>query len=207
MDNVIKLKELLEATPVGMKNDQSESAVKQFVGKDIEIAGVIRYISDNEVKLANDSSYGMEILFDKEKFGTRLHSFVKGDSVSILANLTSINSWARYYRFSLTSIEKTESAASPASGTPGARTPSKSKTGCFIATACYEDYDAQEVLVLRRFRDEILLKTFPGKIFVKFYYLVSPFLASLISRSDIIKRSVRKFFLDPIVTKLQLKNK
>jgi len=77
------------------------------------------------------------------------------------------------------------------------------KGGCFVATACYGDYDAPEVLVLRQFRDDKLLQSFYGKVFVKFYYSVSPFFATLISKSDFLKKSVRQYFLEPIIRKLQ----
>lgn len=77
------------------------------------------------------------------------------------------------------------------------------KDYCFIATACYGSYDAQQVLELRQFRDEKLLKTFFGKVFVKFYYFVSPFFAAIISKSDLSKKLVRQYFLEPIVTKIQ----
>ena len=78
--------------------------------------------------------------------------------------------------------------------------------GCFVATACYGDYDAPEVLVLRRYRDDKLLKTLYGKAFVKFYYAVSPFFAALISKSETLKKSVRQYFLEPIISKLQRQN-
>jgi len=82
----------------------------------------------------------------------------------------------------------------------------KSKEGCFIATACYGDYGSEEVLILRQFRDEKLLKTFLGKAFVQFYYSVSPFFTTVISKSDLLKKIVRQYLLEPIVTKLQRKN-
>ncbi len=75
--------------------------------------------------------------------------------------------------------------------------------GCFVATACYGDYNAPEVLVLRQYRDDRLLKTSFGKIFVSFYYSVSPFFAKLIAKSDLLKRIVRQYFLEPIIRKLQ----
>ena len=80
------------------------------------------------------------------------------------------------------------------------------KGGCFVATACYDNYDSPQVLVLRKYRDERLLKTFLGAIFVKIYYAVSPFFAKLISKSDLPKKIIRKYFLNPIVKKLQEKN-
>lgn len=51
---------------------------------------------------------------------------------------------------------------------------------CFIATAVYEDYDAPEVMVLRRFRDQKLMVSAGGRMFVKFYYAASPPIARFI---------------------------
>ncbi len=78
---------------------------------------------------------------------------------------------------------------------------------CFIATVCYGDLDAPEVIQLRIYRDRILCKTLFGRLFIKFYYTVSPFFARLISKSNILKRNIRKHFLEPIVKKIQEKNK
>ena len=72
-------------------------------------------------------------------------------------------------------------------------------SGCFVATACYGNYDAPEVIVLRNYRDEKLLKTFSGKLFVSFYYSVSPFFAKQILKSDFLKKAIRQYFLEPIV--------
>jgi hypothetical protein len=80
-------------------------------------------------------------------------------------------------------------------------------SGCFVATTCYGNYNAPEVLVLRQFRDDKLLKTSFGKAFVKIYYSFSPFFAKLISKSDWLKKSVRHYFLEPIVSKIQRQNK
>lgn len=81
----------------------------------------------------------------------------------------------------------------------------KPKSGCFIATACYGDYEAKEVMVLRNYRDEILLKTKIGKIAVNIYYIISPSLAKLIDKSNLTKAFIRKYFLNPIITKIQNK--
>ena len=83
--------------------------------------------------------------------------------------------------------------------------PAPPKEGCFIATVCYGDYNSKEVIILRRFRAEKLLKTFSGRMFINFYYSVSPFFATLISKSHITKKLVRKYLLEKIVTKLKEK--
>ena len=46
--------------------------------------------------------------------------------------------------------------------------------GCYIATSVYGSYDCPEVWTLRRFRDNVLVKTWLGRAFVKTYYAVSP---------------------------------
>ena len=54
-----------------------------------------------------------------------------------------------------------------------------SKKGCYIATCVYGSYDCPEVWTLRRFRDNTLDSTLYGRIFIKFYYVVSPVLVNL----------------------------
>ena len=46
--------------------------------------------------------------------------------------------------------------------------------GCYIATSVYGSYDAPEVWVLRRFRDNILANSLAGRIFIRSYYAISP---------------------------------
>ena len=79
----------------------------------------------------------------------------------------------------------------------------KSKGGCFIATACYGDYNAEEVLVLRNFRDHVLLKNRAGRMAVSAYYLVSPSMAKLLEKSGPLKVFVRNKILSPVVAKLK----
>ncbi|PLW91852.1 MAG: hypothetical protein C0592_13725 [Marinilabiliales bacterium] len=81
----------------------------------------------------------------------------------------------------------------------------KPKEGCFIATACYGDYNAPEVLILRRFRDEKMAKSVAGKIFIWVYYFISPFMARLIIKSEISKTLIIKHFLTPIIRKISMK--
>jgi len=77
------------------------------------------------------------------------------------------------------------------------------KGGCFIATAAYDSPMAFEVEILRQFRDETLLQSKAGQIFVAIYYRISPPLAHAISKSNKIKRMVRNCILEPIVKVLR----
>ena len=75
-------------------------------------------------------------------------------------------------------------------------------TGCFIATMVYGDYDSPEVLVLRRYRDEVLASTVPGIIFIKIYYFFSPGLARGLGRIGLAKWLIRRG-LDKLVHRLK----
>jgi DNA-directed RNA polymerase subunit RPC12/RpoP len=56
----------------------------------------------------------------------------------------------------------------------GERINNNQSSGCYIATAVYGSYDAPEVLILRHFRDTVLIKHYFGRLFIKIYYLLSP---------------------------------
>lgn len=75
----------------------------------------------------------------------------------------------------------------------------KPKTGCFIATVCYGNYDAVEVMILRRYRDEKLMPFLAGRLFVQFYYFISPALAKRLDKSERGKRWVKTNLLAPFV--------
>ena len=70
---------------------------------------------------------------------------------------------------------------------------------CFIATAAYGTDTAEEIDILREFRDTVLLPNRLGTGLVAFYYKTSPPLADLISRHEGLRTVVRVGFVDPIV--------
>lgn len=72
-------------------------------------------------------------------------------------------------------------------------------SGYFIATACYDNYDAPDVWLLRQYRDERLLNTPYGRAFVKAYYFISPSIAKVISRSPSVRAVIIRFLLEPVV--------
>jgi len=71
--------------------------------------------------------------------------------------------------------------------------------GCFIATAAYGTPTAEQIDVLREFRDVVLLKSTVGSQFVVLYYRLSPPIADFIARSDLLRSLVRELLVDPVV--------
>lgn len=72
---------------------------------------------------------------------------------------------------------------------------------CYIATAVYGSYDAPQVIVLRRFRDEVLSKSLFGKAIILTYYKMSPPVAKRLEKAGRMNRMVRRI-LDKVVRML-----
>jgi uncharacterized repeat protein (TIGR01451 family) len=71
--------------------------------------------------------------------------------------------------------------------------------GCFIATAAYETSTAEQIDVLREFRDVVLLESDAGSQFVALYYQLSPPVADFIAGNELLRTLVRELLVDPIV--------
>jgi len=70
---------------------------------------------------------------------------------------------------------------------------------CFIATAAYGTDKAEEIDILREFRDVVLLPSNWGAELVSLYYTISPPIAEVISQHDFLRTAVKVGFLDPVV--------
>jgi len=72
--------------------------------------------------------------------------------------------------------------------------------GCFVATAAYGTPMAEEIQILREFRDEYLLTNPVGKALVDFYYRVSPPIAEFITEHPSLKPVVRAVLVLAVAT-------
>jgi len=71
--------------------------------------------------------------------------------------------------------------------------------GCFIATAAYGTPTAEQIDILREFRDVVLLESTAGSQFVTLYYQLSPPVADFIAGNSFLRILVRELLVDPIV--------
>ena len=72
------------------------------------------------------------------------------------------------------------------------------KEGCFIATACFGDKNAPEVIAFRNYRDVHLLKSKLGVAFITAYYAISPSIANFLSRHPLAANFTRLYLLTPL---------
>ena len=82
--------------------------------------------------------------------------------------------------------------------TGGSSDNEESNKWCFIATAAYGIPIAEEVIVLRQFRNEYLLTNPIGKVFVDTYYKISPSISGFIRQHPVLKKMMRES-LKPLI--------
>ncbi len=69
---------------------------------------------------------------------------------------------------------------------------------CFIATAAYGSLMANDVEMLRRFRDTMLRSTVFGELAIETYYTFGPSVAGVVGESELLRATARAW-LEPIV--------
>lgn len=72
------------------------------------------------------------------------------------------------------------------------------KSGCYIATMAYGDYNHPQVILLRNFRDNSLAKSYWGREFIRLYYWLSPKIVARCKNNSLIVQTSRKI-LDNLI--------
>lgn len=75
---------------------------------------------------------------------------------------------------------------------------------CFIATAVYGSSEAEDLDVLRLFRDQFLEPNILGKALVETYYSTSPPIADSLRQNEGLKIAVRTFLVVPIIYSIKM---
>jgi hypothetical protein len=73
--------------------------------------------------------------------------------------------------------------------------PAKSNSNCFIVTTTMGDINHPVVIDFRNYRDEVLLNTILGRLFIKIYYKIGPSLSEIIKKNDTLFQISRSFIL------------
>jgi len=184
------------------------AADQKYKGKIIEVSGKVNKISKSafgdEPLITLDAGVLSSIFcYFHESYESQLAKLVKGQSVIVQGVCVGIG-------FVDPKLEDCV-LIQPTSPTPSLTTPARTPAptppkpeegedeGCFIATATYGTDTAQEIDILREFRDEILLPNGLGAEFVSLYYKNSPPIANFISKHEVLRTIVREGFVDPIV--------
>lgn len=72
---------------------------------------------------------------------------------------------------------------------------------CYIATCAYGSYDCPQLWTLRRYRDYLDRRLY-GRIFIRVYYLISPYLIGIFGHIGLF-RSISRKLLDIVVLRLK----
>jgi hypothetical protein len=124
-----------------------------------------------------------------------------GDYTEVLSGLVSQTQYQfkAQLRYDSTVIEGDVYQFTTAAGSSTSLTDMLAYFGCFIATAAYGTPAAEQIDVLREFRDAVLLKNTSGTLFVALYYRLSPPVADFIAGNEVVGTMVRDLLIDPIV--------
>ena len=75
---------------------------------------------------------------------------------------------------------------------------SSGSSSCYIATMVYGSSESTEVLILRKYRDNVLKKNWVGRNFIYYYYKYSPQLVELFKNNRNVNSFIKKI-LDFII--------
>lgn len=164
---------------------------KSFPGK-IEVKQIQETVSKDEIMSDFDCEYEAEYSIDDQMVIEKIKEIVNrsyNSNIIVIANMLDM----RYELYSLS--ESNYSASSSTSSS----SKSTSNSGCFIATAVYGCEYANEVVILKGFRDNWLQQYRFGRIFIKTYYFLSPPIANQLIKHNTLKEIAKKVIVVPVL--------
>jgi len=153
--------------------------------------GFVKSVSQSEVTLAANASAQIDVALA-----------IPGDTAAntvVMLSLVATGTTPTTENFAVFSrpVE-----AGPPADTGGTSAGGSGGGGCFIATAVYGPGRAEEIELLKRFRDDYLLTNPVGRALVRVYYEYSPPIARFLERHEAAKAVTRTAF-KPLVFGLQ----
>ena len=70
----------------------------------------------------------------------------------------------------------------------------KDGKSCYIATVCYGDINAKEIIAFRRYRDLCLTEHLMGRISIQVYYFFSPYIAARMKSHNKLNNYIKEHF-------------
>jgi hypothetical protein len=117
--------------------------------------------------------------------------------ITTIGNMDVVPEFRSQYNTNKSSLSNLRSQLSQigtgSSGRSSGGSSSSGKSGCYIATMVYGNYDHPQVIVLRRFRDNVLAKHTLGLNFISFYYKHSPSWVENLKDKIFVNRIIRVF--------------
>jgi hypothetical protein len=144
------------------------------------------------IDVGNTTSYTVSNLIDGQTYYFAVTTYNAAGDESVDSNEVSMLATA------INTTDDSGGGGGGGGGDSGGGGGGGSGGGCFIATAAYGSYLDPHVMVLREFRDKVLLKNKFGKMFVAFYYKNSPPIADRISKIEALRLATR-LALTPVV--------
>jgi len=176
LTNVKTILGLNDELYLGLSTRIASDAQNMIINEINSMQSVISNTFDNSRKLTS-------ILLLKEKVNEAW------EVTTMIGNMDIVPDFRSRYNTNKSSLSSLKSqlsnigASSPSSGS--------SSGGCYIATMVYGSYDHPQVIVLRRFRDNVLDNNCVGRQFVKFYYKHSPSLVEKLKENKTINKSIK----------------
>ncbi len=177
------------------------AADQKYKGRTLQVSGKVNSVKKDVfnqpyIDLGNGASIWCE--FDKPD-EPLLAQLVKGQSVIVEGVCAGKIIYIHLKHCILVQSGPPPAEPAPPPAEPAPAPSSEEGGGCFIATAAYGTATAQEIDILREFRDDFLLSNGLGAEFVSFYYKTSPPIAGFISQHEVLRTIVREGFVDPVV--------
>lgn len=77
------------------------------------------------------------------------------------------------------------------------------KSSCYIATVVYGNPFSPEVIAFKKFRDNVLMNSFLGNLFLNLYYFFSPPISRYLYDKKTFNKLIKRLILNPIYRRLQ----